>query len=387
MDVIIGAVLGIVAGLTPGIHSNTFAALLAAFYASEGSKAAIAAAAIAYTIADIVPTTFLGVPDEETAVSVLPAHRLVLEGKGFECISISAISSTAAVLLSFTLYFTVAALARNYRLLKSATLYVLLFFSALLVLSERGEMFGGSLSAWRKRFSALLVFLLSGCLGYFALSNSELARVNPAGSVLLPLLTGLFAAPVLLHSSSSTPPKQRITFELPEYDAVLKGTLAGFLVSLFPGISSGVATLIASYGEGDAKRYVSTVSAANSANAVLCLLLLHAAGVARSGAAKAIGSISLWELLLSCSIAALIALPATLLAAVLFARGLNFKFLSPIVLVFLIAVVLLLTGLFGLLIFALAAVIGTLAVKLGVKRVNCMGCLMLPVMIRYATRI
>ncbi len=107
-SVIFGTLLGIVAGFTPGLHSNTFAALLLAFFSdtlpSKEIAIIIMSSAIAYTIADILPTTLLGVPDEETAIAAFPAHIMVLEGRGFEAISISVFASVVSVFISLPLF-------------------------------------------------------------------------------------------------------------------------------------------------------------------------------------------------------------------------------------------------------------------------------------------
>ncbi|MET1125088.1 MAG: tripartite tricarboxylate transporter permease [Archaeoglobaceae archaeon] len=386
LEVLVGSVLGIIAGVTPGIHSNTFAVLLLLLQL-EGAATVVIAAAVAYTIADIIPTTFLGVPDEETAVSILPAHQLVLEGRGYECVTTSVFSSLAAVFLSIPLFFSLAFLLRL-EALKLATPLVLIAVSALLIGSERGEPFAGRYSAWLQRVYALAVFLASGAVGFHVL-NSDRGGVS---SLLMPMLTGFFAAPTLLHSGGSIP-KQRIRVSLPD-ESVFRGVLAGFFVSLFPGISSGVATLVASFAERDAKRYVSTVSAANSANAVLCIFAYLAAGKQRSGTAAALAELKyqsgLLEVSTICVASAIFASLATLTIAAAVARKLsnvNARVVAASVFAFLLALIALLTGVEGLAVFAVSSAVGLTAVKLGVKRINCMGSLIIPVTYFYVTRI
>jgi len=86
-----GCLLGVVTGLTPGLHVNTVCLLGLGFYASAGLdpiefSVAMIAMAITHTFLDFIPAIFLGVPEESTALSVLPAHRLVLAGKGLEAV-------------------------------------------------------------------------------------------------------------------------------------------------------------------------------------------------------------------------------------------------------------------------------------------------------------
>ncbi len=396
---VIGTILGFFAGITPGIHSNTFSALIvsaSAFLFLQFSPADVSAmivtSAVAYTVANIIPATFLGLPDEDTAISILPTHRMVLEGRGFEAVSISCFSSLIAIFVSLPLFFTALFVGTNYDLFKKATPFVLLLTALVLIISERGEEFEGSLSVWRKRFYATLVFLCSGFLGFVAL-NSEFPRVNPAGSVLLPLLTGLFGAPVLLisvFSKSSNIPRQERRVAFPSVFSALKGSIAGFFVSIFPGISSGVATVVSSIGERSEKGYIVAMSSANTANAILCFFMLIAAGRTRSGASDALKSLNLvpsfQEIAVLSIFSGVVALLLTLFFGLVIAEKIermDGRKLSLSVLVFLTAIVLLLTGLQGLAILLSAIPIGLSTHFLGVRRINCMGCLMVPVMIWY----
>ncbi|MFN3383453.1 MAG: tripartite tricarboxylate transporter permease [Archaeoglobaceae archaeon] len=396
---LVGTILGFVAGLIPGIHSNTFSAIIVAnsailslYLSPEDLVAMIIASAISYTITNIVPTIFIGVPSEDTAIAVLPTHEMVLEGKGFAALSISCVSSLLAVFISLPLFTTAVFIGQNYDFFRKITPFVLLSISILLTMSERGEEFEGSLSAWRKRFYALLVFLVSGFLGVVALKNSALAEITPGGTVLLPMLTGLFGAPVLLLStlSSAKLPEQRLLFEFPDVYSVFRGTLAGFFVSIFPGISSGIATVLATLGEKGKEKYVSALSSANTANAILCFFMLITAGRTRSGAADALKSLKLIPDFLQIAVLAIISGLFAFLATILIGYGFAKKLssidsrkLSILVFSFLIAIVLAFTGIFGLVIFAISIPVGLSTAYLGVRRVNCMGCLIFPLMLYY----
>ncbi len=396
----IGVLLGVVSGLTPGIHTNTFAALLisyipllSTFFAPEEIAVVIFANAVTHSFLDIIPSVFLGIPDEDTSIAVLPAHEMVMEGRGLEAISISAFSSLFsffAVLPFFALYLIV--LPESYESISKVTPYFLIVASAFIILTEKGEMFEGSLSAWRKRLYALLVFLVSGFLGYVSLKYAFLAKVNVASSVLLPLLTGLFASPTLIASmmSNSGIPEQLKTAKLPSAGSVLSGSLAGMLVSLFPGVSSGVATVIASAGMKDREKFISALSSANTSNAVLCFAVLFAVHKARSGAADAFSKIVEPDIGFAVQIAVygiVVALASTLLTLVLasaFARYLskmNSALLSAAVFIFLVIFIYMMTGAFGLVVFAIATPIGLSTLLLRIRRVSCMGCLILPAII------
>ncbi len=223
-----------------------------------------------------------------------------------------------------------------------------------------------------------------------ALENSELAELYPASSVLLPLLTGLFAVPTLMQSINASIPEQELKLSHAEFTAIVKGSLSGFLVSLFPGVSSGVATAVAAVNEKSREGYIAAMSSANTANALLCFFILISAGKARSGAADAIATVGYIPNYVEIAATSIIAASASAIATLAISRLILSKLrsvkqqnVSLAVLAFLVTIVYFLTGFFGLAIFFAAAPIGIAAVMLGVKRINCMGCLMLPILIRF----
>ena len=96
-----GYLLGIISGLLPGIHNNNFALALVAlapFLAEKGLApfyiaVIILSNALSQTFHDIIPSIFLGAPDGDTALMVLPGHRLLLDGAGAEAVRLSALGS------------------------------------------------------------------------------------------------------------------------------------------------------------------------------------------------------------------------------------------------------------------------------------------------------
>ncbi len=97
-------------GLVPGIHVNNVALFV---YVSQASLSGIAlslfgwatpsalditlmlstlilATAVAHTFVSFVPSVFLGAPSEDTALSILPGHRMLLSGRGYEAVLLAA---------------------------------------------------------------------------------------------------------------------------------------------------------------------------------------------------------------------------------------------------------------------------------------------------------
>ena len=77
--VMIGIGLGTITGLIPGLHVNNIVLILLLLTprAPLNLSCAIMACAITHTFVNFIPGAFLGAPDEDTAVAILPAHRML----------------------------------------------------------------------------------------------------------------------------------------------------------------------------------------------------------------------------------------------------------------------------------------------------------------------
>lgn len=94
----IGISIGTLTGMIPGIHVNTAGAILFAsstfllgFLSPEFLCVLMVSMSVAHALTEFVPSMLLGVPQEGTATSVLPGHRMVLQGRSKEVIRIVAI--------------------------------------------------------------------------------------------------------------------------------------------------------------------------------------------------------------------------------------------------------------------------------------------------------
>ena len=83
----IGILIGTLTGMIPGIHVNTAGAILFAssalilgFLSPEFLCVLMVSMSIAHALTEFVPSMLLGVPQEGTATSILPGHRMVLQG-------------------------------------------------------------------------------------------------------------------------------------------------------------------------------------------------------------------------------------------------------------------------------------------------------------------
>lgn len=388
-----GTVLGTVSGLVPGIHSNTFAGIIAAFslplaaiFGSEGICAAIISMAVVHTFLDAVPATFLGVPDADTVISVLPAHRLYLSGHGEEAVRISALGSLWGFVFClplFALFYFFLAGMQGW--IDWGIGLIILLAAGLLIVFSTSPL-------W-----AFLTFALSGALGVFAMQFSYLSTgIFGTGEVLLPLLTGLFGIPVLLTSIKAKASAKKQTFTgiaLPRrriFVSGIKGAAAGAIVGWLPGFSSGTANALLAVHKNteksDAREYLVSTSAANTANTVLGVAALYAIGRMRNGSMAVFAEFELppiTMILFAAGAAALIGYFLTLLFARTshFVPKINQRVLSLTILILLLVFTLLFCGWFGAVLLILSSLAGRLPALTDIPRIFCMGSIMLPVIL------
>lgn len=164
MFTLIGTCFGIITGLIPGIHVNNVALMVLALQATLMAialafvgawdpssfelaiiiSALIIGCLVTHTFLDIIPSVFLGAPDADTALSVLPGHKLMLAGRGYEAIKCSALGSFGSVLIALVALFPARLLMGSpiyaYEKMWPFIPFILITIVTLLILNERGEL-------------------------------------------------------------------------------------------------------------------------------------------------------------------------------------------------------------------------------------------------------
>jgi putative membrane protein len=412
LSVTLGFFLGLCSGLTPGLHTNNFAALMLALspafiemgFHPFDLAAAILAASIAHTFLDIIPSIFIGAPDADTALAVLPGHQMMLDGRGIEAVRLSALGSASSILVALALIVPLSLLFGTfYETFMDHVAIVLLAIAALMILTERGRVVEGqgSLVHLKYKIFAVVLFLTSGYLGLFAFGHQDLAR-SPWGfrpEVLLPLLGGLFGASVLLlslASKSEIPAQRNAGFDLPARTigrSAFLGGLAGSVVAWVPGVTPAVATVVTRLGsQGSDREFLVSVSGVNTANALFTLVALLVVGRARSGAAVAVeelvdmdGRILLMmvTIVLFVSILSYFATLSAGRVAARMVRRLNYRMICISVLAFLTVLTFCFAGPFGLFLYFISTVVGLVAPFAGIRKTHAMGVLMVPLLDYY----
>lgn len=386
--ILLGIFFGTLTGLIPGIHINLVGIFLVSLSVTLLSKIPviylavfITAMAITHTFLDFIPSIFLGCPDTDTELSILPGHELLKKGHGYKAIILTAYGSLAAVFILILLAYPASlAMEKLYALLmkKYVMPFVLIAISLLLIFLEK------------KKLPALFIFLLTGALGLCVL-NLEINQP------LLPLLTGLFGGSMLLKSikNKTQIPKQKITNPKTKLFKPLFGALlASPLCSFLPGLGSGQAAVIGNtIAKTNRKGFLVLLGATNTLVMGFSFISLYAISKTRTGAAVAIqqilGTISVKTLILIIAvvfITGIISFFLTKFLAKFFSKNINkinYTLLSYITLSILVIMVLLISGFLGLLVLAASTFTGFYCISFRVKRTQMMGCLIIPTIILY----
>ena len=422
ISIFIGFFLGIISGLTPGIHVNNFALILLALtplflkigFAPFYIAVIILSNSVTQTFVDIIPSIFLGAPEADTALAVMPGHQLLMEGRGVEAVRLSAIGSAGSVATSLLIAVPLGFFFMNiYGTIDAYVGWILILIVVLMIATENGEVVEGQGSLVHIKYKgyAVMLFLLSGMLGMFAFDNTD--KMTPLvtlgePSILLPLLSGLFGASMLvlsLMTRSEVPPQQKnCRFTLPGkriIRSIFFGSAAGSFVAWLPGVSSAVGTIIARLlvredkSEDASKEFIISLSGANMANAIFSLIALYTIHRTRSGAMVAINgliNIEEWDMSVMILMLAVIVYVSILsYYATIYLGGRISGLLSKIdysklcwaVLIFLTLMVIMFTGWFGLAIFLISTPVGMVSTFAKIKKTHAMGVILLPVILYF----
>ncbi len=392
---LLGVTIGCFSGVFPGIHINLVAAGLLALIGRgylEGIApivlvAFIVAMAITHTFIDFIPSIFLGAPEEDSFLAVLPGHELLKKGKGFEAVVATLYGCVAA--LPFVLLFSfvfVIFLPVAYEYSRMVLPFILIFVSLFLIFRE-------------ERFHvALLVFISAGVLGLLTFNL-------PVKEPLMPLLTGLFGISSLLVSMKDKVkiPEQRVIsfWKIRPDRGFLKSFLAGGLVAPFfsflPAIGSGQAAVVVSEisgkSEKNEKSFLFLVGMINVMVMSLSFVTLFSISKGRTGVAVAVGKIlkeftlsDLVLVLLFVFLSAVSAFFAGIMMGKFFANKiskLDYRKVSVVVIGVLFVVNLILSNFVGLILLLTASALGVFCILSGARRINLMGCLLIPTIVYY----
>jgi len=384
-----GIIAGTFTGLIPGIHINLVAVTLVALSSGTLSNVPafnlsifIVSMAITHTFIDFIPSIFLGAPEDCTALGVLPGHRLLMKGHGYEAVKLSLIGSYFGLLLMliitpFVLFF----LPATYEFIKQAIPYLLILASSFLILKEKD------------RFWAFFIFMLSGILGIITLHLTIIKQP------LFPLLTGLFGISILFDSikQKTKIPKQTVSktkvSKLGLFRALTAGIVASPLCSFLPGLGAAQAAVLGLMisGKLSRKEFLVLLGSINTIVMGLTFVALYSIQKSRSGTAAAVNSLmnevnitQLIVLLMAMLVAGSLAIFVGIVLAKSFSKHIskfNYSKICMGIILFLILMTLIISGAYSLIVLITATAIGIFTIRKKVRRMNLMGCLIIPAII------
>tara|TARA_Y100000310_G_scaffold345856_1_gene471522 strand:+ start:2227 stop:3420 length:1194 start_codon:yes stop_codon:yes gene_type:complete len=389
ISLFLGIFAGTLTGLIPGIHINliaaTFLFLIPIFpeISSMTMITFIVSMAITHTFLDFIPSIFLGAPDSDTALGILPGHKFLIKGLGHYAVILTLIGSTISIgILILIIPIFIFLIPKIYPFIYKMMAFFLIWISIFLIIKEKNS-----------KIISLIIFLLAGFLGIASLNL-------PITEPLLPLLTGLFGSSTLIYSIKSKIllPKQIIEKIKIQKKELIKPALITILVSpicsFFPGIGSSQAAIIGSQLTKKLSReqFLILLGSINTLVMSISFLTLFLIQKSRTGAANAISQITtlttqnLLEIILIIIITSIISIPLTIFFSKLFAKNIHkisYTTISLVILLILTLIILLFSGILGLVVFSISTILGLTSIEFGVKRSFLMGCLLIPTILFY----
>jgi len=381
----LGIVLGVLFGIAPGIHPNMIILLIPLFMTLSSSPLAILALivsmAVVNVLVDFIPSILFGAPDPEAALSVLPGHRMLMNGEGYTAIKLAVIGGLGAVLFCIALLPVIILTVPNiYELSKPVIPFILMGFVGIMVFASK------------KKILSIVCFFLAGTIGMLSF-NLPVDNVL----VLFPIFSGFFGLPVLLlqMKSRTRVPEQNLTTDTIEKAKTLKpvvlGSLGGIVSGILPGIGSseiaGLATI-----EKNNRSFLMTLGAIAVANILLSFLALWLIGNPRSGVAVAVQQImkiGMNEFLFIVVIALISAAVGALLTLFLSKKiipimeKIDYSLVSKLIFALILIMVFYFTGVLGLFLAGLCCALGIFVNITEIKRGLLMGVLILPTILFY----
>jgi len=392
LAVLFGCVIGTVTGLLPGLHTNTVAILVFGVSGVLLQKfdfmligVFLISMVVVHSFVDYIPSIFLGAPESSTALSVLPGHKMLSEGKGFEALKSTIVGGISAFMITLLLLplliKIVGIVGEHISFLAGPILLILVVYFILLEVENL------------KIIWATILYSLAGVLGLVVLGGLHISQP------LFPMLSGLFGVSILISSMNSRVkiPKQTVTYETNVFSLSnildgLKALLAGGFMGLLPTLGPSQAAVLAQGFSGFKRpdRFLVVLGGINTVDTLFTLTTLYVIGKARSGVLVVIQrfvdlNLQDYLILVVTAFSALgFAVYITIKTGRFFANWVDrfpYTFISLIIIILVSTMVWIFSGKLGLLVLVVAAAIGLLSQLVGVRKIHAMACLSLPVIV------
>lgn len=386
----LGIGVGVVTGIIPGLHPNTvFVMILSLTFFMADTPTIyvlvfVVSLAISNTFTDFLPSILFGAPDPSTALSVLPSHKFLLAGRGYEALFLTVIGGLGVTIITLlTMPLLLWIIPQIYGVIHPYIHVLLSVIMLWMILTERGI----------AKFYSVFVILLVGMFGFVSLN------ALPSDKVLFPALTGLFAFSTLTISlrSKTIIPKQDVVSEVKgnHMKGILTGWLAGWFAGILPGIGAAQAgVLAAQIFRAKTRDFLTALGGINTSNILFTFIMFYTLGKTRSGAmwtiSQIVDKLTFNDLILlsvvgaiTCFVSAVITLRLGKII-IRMINNLNYGKINVSIIITLIILVFVFTGWIGLFVSLVGTFIGILAIMLGVRRSHLMGFLVIPTILYFS---
>ena len=384
---LLGMLVGIILGLIPGLHPNMIALIIPVILVMNIETVNIVifavALAVSNTFLDFIPSMLLGAPEPGKELILLPAHRMLVEGNGYDAVKLAVIGGLGSVIfLAVTSPLIVVGLPALYFVIKPFTYGLLIFITLVIILSEKN---------YRVMAVSTFCFLIAGVIG-IASSHVPVDRTM----ILFPILSGMFGVGTLILGTGNKTkiPKRRNEIHITSRQrnrSVIFGSLGGIFSGMLPGVGSSEIATIASVDKNE-KSFIMTVGAVTISNTVMAILAIWLIQKPRSGIAVFISQLTqitfndFLVMLCTAIFVAGVSAMITLKLAKIFISSMgkiNYSFINKCVIALIVIMTFLLTGVYGLLVLFTCTALGIFVNLYGVRRSVLMGVLILPTIIFY----
>jgi len=391
ISIALGVLVGIFTGLLPGLHPNNVSAILIPLlpfmltrFSATSLLSFVVSLFVTHSFTSFIASVISGVPEEATALTVLPAHRMVLDGKACEAVYLTVLGGLLSIV--FVLILLPALLLVLEPLYERAIKFLPMFLTIFLVYF---------IFIQKDRVKAAIIVTLSGILGYLVLNLYFLKSYEK----LTAMFSGLFGASFIVISlfKKSRIPEQDIKIE--EKGLYIKesflGTIGAILASIFPSLSPSQSITILQnlFKVNGVKEFLVMIGALTTADIVISLVSLYSFGNPRTGLAafvEYIFSNLRFETLMFLIGVTLVSTSLASVATMYVARYIiekiqkvNYFYFNILILFILVAVIYYLSGLVGILIFITSTCLGIIAILSEVNVSLLVAVLMVPLIVSF----
>ncbi len=390
IGLVLGVLCGIITGILPGIHVNLIATtlfslspILLQHFEPLSLGVFIISLSVVHSFLDTIPSVYLGAPENENALSVLPGQRMLLQGEAYQAVKITILGTYAGMIFSvmlFPVFLFVAPMVSEF--IEPYVVFLLIVISVFMIIRD-------------KLFWSSFLFLASGTLGILVFSVSNFPEP------LFPMLSGLFGISGLIISyfeNTKIPPQKtskEIDLSVKKLLKALVGSSIGvFVIQFLPGLGPAQGAVISNQIVKDLKDkgYLALVGAMGTMSVVFSLVTFYSLDKAKDGTIVVISKlmevdfVSFLVLMVVFVIAGSISVFLTLWLSKLFSKFIekvDYQALIVCVVFFVFVLCFILNGPIGIVVLITSTAIGLIAPFKEISRSHAMGCLILPVILNF----